>query len=147
MRVLWLLVSTVCISLTGCGGEPSFEMVPVSGIVTMDGEPLAGATVTFLPKSSGDMNAGPASLGETDAAGQFTLKTGEGEPGAVVASHQVMITTVKDSGTSTADDNVYAEAEPEKVPPRYNSETGLNFVVPTSGSTDANFELTSDREQ
>jgi len=56
-------------------GEDSVEEVPVleeeatGGIVTLDGEPLAGATVTFLPK---DEDTVPAS-GITDEEGRFSL--------------------------------------------------------------------------
>lgn len=143
IRQLTVLTLVSIVGVAGCGGGSGFKVVPVSGTVTLDGEPLANATVTFLPQATGAPDAGPASVGETDASGKFTLKTGGGEIGAVVASHQVMITTVKDAGAGAEDDNVYAEAEPERVPARYNSATTLSFDVPDAGTAEANFSLMS----
>ncbi|QDV34475.1 carboxypeptidase-like regulatory domain-containing protein [Tautonia plasticadhaerens] len=37
----------VALIVAGCGGGP--KLVPVSGVVTLDGEPLEGATLSFVP--------------------------------------------------------------------------------------------------
>jgi hypothetical protein len=55
--------------LFGCGTNAS-NTVKVSGIVTLDGVPLAGAKVTYYPSSR---EAPPT--GFTDSAGKFTLST------------------------------------------------------------------------
>jgi hypothetical protein len=44
-------------------------LVPVSGVVTLNGEPLANAVVTFLPKT------GIPGVAETDEAGRYELRT------------------------------------------------------------------------
>lgn len=45
------VVSAVLVSLSvaGCGQESRWQRLPVSGTVTLDGEPLAGGTITFVP--------------------------------------------------------------------------------------------------
>ena len=62
-------VSLVLVFALGCGssGEPvNF----VQGTVTMDGVPLADATVSFSPMAGG---TGKAAVGMTDANGVFKL--------------------------------------------------------------------------
>jgi hypothetical protein len=55
----------------GCSKGPSLPTVPATGTVTLDGLPLADASVAFAPK---DPEGKPAN-GVTDAAGKFQLKT------------------------------------------------------------------------
>lgn len=69
----------------GCGGASDApQLAKASGTVSYKGNPVAGATVTFLvPKS-------PIATGTTDAEGKFTLVTG-GNPGVAVGSATVGI--------------------------------------------------------
>ena len=139
----------VCLCLTllaGCGGGSGFDIAPVSGKVTLDGQPLADAVVTFLPQATGTgRDAGPTSWARTDAQGMYTLVTSSEDPspGAVVGSHQVMITTAEEPQGDDERDDVYGSSTPEKVPPRYNSATQLTIDVPAEGTDAANWELTS----
>jgi hypothetical protein len=69
-RNLCLAVAGVVLGAgSGCGTKAS-NFVKVSGVVTLDGAPLAGAKVTYYP-SSGEAPA----LGITDGAGKFQLST------------------------------------------------------------------------
>jgi len=68
--------------LTGCGSG----LVPVSGTVTLDGEPVAGAKVSYIPTGPGI----PAS-GTTDAAGRFQLELGSGRRGVPRGRYAVTI--------------------------------------------------------
>lgn len=74
--------------LTGCGSGLS----PVSGVVTIDGKPVEGATVTFVSDDGKQ-----AASGQTDKDGNFTLSEG-GVPGARSGSYKVIVTKTK--GTS-----------------------------------------------
>jgi hypothetical protein len=69
----------------GCGGEQGAQTVPVSGVVTYRGKPLADVNVVFMPRS------GPPATGVTDAEGKFELTTLD-QTGAVVGTHQVTVT-------------------------------------------------------
>jgi len=60
-------------------------LASVQGTVTLDGQPLEGATVTFVPAT------GRASSGLTDAAGYYTLHYTKTIAGATIGQHRVMI--------------------------------------------------------
>ena len=128
----------------GCGGE-HFAVAPVSGVVTLDGEPLANARIGFEPRRQGDSpNAGPGSYAKTDDQGRYTLKTLDGRSGAVITTHDVWIRTF----VAPADrSGKLIEAAPERVPARYNDATTLTFTVDEEGSAEANFDLTSTPEE
>ena len=67
----------------GCGSD--YRLAPVSGRVTLNGKPLAGAHVHFQPIGSrAQPSPGPGSHGVTDAEGRFTLQVDARQPGAVV---------------------------------------------------------------
>jgi hypothetical protein len=79
--------------VAGCGGPKRPQTVAVSGTVTLDGKPVEGATVGFIPEGGGR----PAT-GTTDASGAFTLTTFEPGDGAVVGKHSVTVSKVRGSG-------------------------------------------------
>src|SRR5437870_4460006 len=86
-----LLGGALFCAAIGCGREP-YKVAPVSGTVTLDGQPLAGAWVTFMPVGTRDSpDPGPTSSGKTDAQGKFTLAIEPGRPGAVVGKHKVAV--------------------------------------------------------
>jgi hypothetical protein len=62
----------------------------VEGIVTKDGIPLSGIEVVFLADSDAG-TVGPRAAGRTDETGHYRLRTDEGEDGAVVGKHRVVI--------------------------------------------------------
>ena len=67
---LWRLAfALMLLGIVGCGSKHS-ATVPVTGTVTLDGQPLAGVGVLFSPQSTGR----PAH-GMTDASGNFSLQT------------------------------------------------------------------------
>ena len=80
-----------CGLLSGCG-TPAAELVPVSGIVKIDGEPAANIRVQFTPTTTDESVNAPSSHGTTDAQGRFTLVTMVGnEEGAIEGSHRVTL--------------------------------------------------------
>src|SRR4051794_10614674 len=73
----------------GCRGK---GFVPVSGKVTLNGQPLVGATVGFQPVApEGATEAAPGSAGKTDEKGEYTLTASTGQNGAWVGRHRVII--------------------------------------------------------
>lgn len=72
-RILFLVVAgAAAVCEVGCSKAPKLPTVPVSGVVTYNGTPLANAQVAFIPKGGGEAkNAN----GLTDAEGKFTLQT------------------------------------------------------------------------
>jgi len=129
---LFLLAAAAgCAMLAGCGG-PDYTLVPVSGRVTLGGEPVSDAKVSFEPRAPG-----PGCYATTDAQGRFQLRSVlDDKPGAVPGTHVVCITTARDGNPS--DDA--AELVGEVAPQRFldGSET---FEVPAGGTDQADFDL------
>jgi hypothetical protein len=134
------LVAAAALML-GCGGGE--KIAPVSGTVKLDGKPLANAQVTFQPTgSASNPKAGVGSYGTTDANGNYSLKTSDtdNKSGAVVGTHRVAI-QIKQGETDDRDPKL--RPPPKVLPPKYNLNTELEFKVPPSGSSAANFDLSS----
>ena len=148
MRPHWLVGGLVVLAL-GCGGSKKFA--PVSGVIKLDGKPLAGAFVGFEPvENDNGPNLQPTTAGgKTDDNGVYTLESVNGEKGALVGKHKVRISLLK---MQQPQDPEGGDARPrprsgpatvEKLPTRYNMKSELTCDVPSDGKTDANFELKS----
>ncbi len=74
----------ICAMFSGCGPKNP-ETFPVSGTVTLDSKPVAGAAVVFTPAN------GQKATGTTDGAGRFELSTFELGDGAVPGEHGVTV--------------------------------------------------------
>ena len=65
-------------------------MAPVSGVVTIDGEPVSGVRVIYWPEPvEGNNSPGPYSSGTTDANGRYELEGRRGGKGAMVWKHKI----------------------------------------------------------
>ena len=88
----WPMASLVgLIALAGCGREATTN--PVHGTVTLDGRPLARATVQFLAQDPGGRDA----LGTTDANGLFRLSTFKPRDGALAGKYKVVVRSVPEA--------------------------------------------------
>jgi hypothetical protein len=97
---LGFLFALLVAAAGGCGGKN--KPVRVEGIVTLDGNPLAGATITFVPEQEGRR---PAS-GVTDDDGSFELTTFQAGDGALAGDYKVTV--------SKGVDQPIPEGDPEK---------------------------------
>jgi hypothetical protein len=125
----------------GCSGANS--PVPVKGVVKLDGNPLAGATVTFMP--AGD--SGRPATGETDQEGVFRLTSLKKDDGAFPGEYRVVVTKIQaidppppaNSGEPDAVLKHYQSLKSQKrtalLPSPYASylTTPLRCTVPTAG--------------
>lgn len=133
-----LVLAPVCL-LVGCFG--SGKIVPVSGVVTLDGEPLSGAVVGFEPiAQEGDLEAGYGSYAKTDDDGRYALRSLKNEDGAMVGQHRVSVSTVV--GKEGPNGEMLGLTK-ERVPSRYNNDTQLVIEVPPGGTDAANLDLES----
>ena len=73
----------------GCARKPDPVLVPASGVVTLDGKPLAHGLVRFSPTERG-ISAAWISEGTTDDEGRYELVAPMG-PGAVAGTHRVTV--------------------------------------------------------
>lgn len=122
-----LAACAVALCAAGCGNE--VELGTVTGKVTLDGKPLAGANVNFAPET------GRGSNGKTDGEGRYELTYTIDKQGALVGKHTVRISTrVVDQGTGKV-------IRPELVPAKYMQTPLTGEVKP--GSNQIDLKLTS----
>ena len=117
--------------LSGCGGSGP-EVAPVSGRVTLDGAPLAGARIRFQPEGAG----GSPSHGTADQDGHYVLGYKRGQPGARIGWHTISI----ERGGHGDPEN---KANPPALPARYNTASELREEVKAGEDNVLNLELTT----
>lgn len=139
--------------VTGCGpseGPKISGLVTVSGVVTLDGNPLPNATVTFVPKRSGAEETSAGGL--SDSTGKYILRTGSdknygikpGEYKVIISSFVMPDGTVKEIGPDVSPMQLKLEGAKQVVPPKYSDFIGSTLsstVGPEGGKID--FPLTS----
>ncbi len=140
-RLMAIASCVIALACVGCAdsGPP---LGTVSGIVTMDGKPLANALVTFTPEAGGR-----GSTGKTDASGNYELAFIDGK-GALIGTHKVSVTTIKEAAAAVAmssDSPEYANqgssadydnaTTKEPIPEKYNTKTELTFDVAAGSNT------------
>jgi hypothetical protein len=113
------------VSFAGCG-KTGPELAPVTGRITLDGEPLEKADIVFQPDGSK-----PPSSGRADAEGRYQLAYKRGVMGGTIGSNTVRITISPD-----------LVANPPTIPARYNTESELTKEV-KSGENEFNFDLST----
>lgn len=127
-RLLSLVILLLSVSwAVGCktATKPP-ELGSVKGVVTLDGKPLAGVAVMFIPRA-----AGRTCVAVTDDTGAYKIEYDKGMPGATLGSYVVRISS--------------AAANPlgrEAIPENFNSKTTLEATV-ASGDNTIDFKLQS----
>jgi hypothetical protein len=86
-RTLWAGLAVLFLVPAGCSSR--YTPVPVSGIVTLDGQPLDKASVTFYLVGGG--KEGRPASGGTDSTGTFHLSTMGNQDGAIPGEYKVVI--------------------------------------------------------
>ena len=160
-RILTVPASVLLMSaMWGCGGGVAIPALgTVEGTITLDGSPLAGAVVEFVPD-----DGGRSSSAVTDKAGHYSLRYNAEAAGAVVGKHNVLVVGregdgedegVVDEGPEIPDEygDDLGEAESSGdlplpvVPAKYGAgeeaASVLSFVV-KAGTNQADFKLTSE---
>lgn len=129
---------TICLmglalSSQGCQSD-EIELGQVTGLVTVDGQPIESAQLEFTPTD------GRMSIAQTDANGHYQLRYTSDRKGAMIGTHKVAVTTalqpVQEEGAP------WTKGRKELLPAKYHSQTELTAEV-KPGSNEINFELTS----
>lgn len=123
--------------LPGClgdGADPLPDLYEVTGVITLNGQPLGNAKVVFEPEEVREKARRRASSATTKADGSYRLYYNPKAAGATSGKHKVTI--FKLPGTSE-------EASDElSIPVKYNEKTELTADV-TEGDNTINFDLKS----
>jgi len=145
--------SLIVVAAVGCGGpgskNPGVDVNPVTGKVTVDGAPLAGATVVFKGTERG-------SSGVTDAQGVYTLMTFDPGDGVPAGSYKVTVIKQEIVGADTSYSDVDSPNYGKEPPPEALGKkvfhvaekfaspdsSGLTATV-QSGPNEFNFEVTA----
>ncbi len=140
MKYLSLFVLPILLVVVGCGPDLSHlpKTVRAEGIVTLDGSPVADATVTFIPESG---NYGCSAV--TNTSGKFVLNAFKEKPGAVPGSYRIEVNkTVASAGQ---DAEVGLVNVKYGLPKKYAmmGTSGLSQVIPDKDITDIKLELVS----
>jgi hypothetical protein len=94
-RLAWRYVGVValwgCVGMLGGCGESSSNLLPVSGKVTVDGQPLTTGSVSFRPEKGSASSQEPG--GEIDEDGTYRLFTA-GKEGAPPGRYRVLVVAV-----------------------------------------------------
>jgi hypothetical protein len=116
------------LSTSGCS-EGNSAGAEASGVVTVDGSPVANVLVNFLPDAEGN-----SAFATTDASGRFRVQTTRTMTGLEPGEYQVTV----HPGDSDA------ESVPITIPEKYqNEETSDLRVTIQDGNNDLKIELSS----
>lgn len=131
MNKITSLVVIGLVLLAGCGpqSEGLPDLAPVTGTVTMDGEPLPNASVTF------EASGGATAYATTDADGKYELNYIRSNKGAGIGKNTVRIATATDAPPSPG--------WRDPIPRIYNERTTLEAEVVKGQENIFNFDLES----
>jgi hypothetical protein len=129
----FFLAALLAVSVAGCTKS---DMAPVTGVLTLNGQPASGAEVMFNPKTAGRL-----AVGKTDEAGRFKLSTGAPDDGAVPGEYVVTL------GEYYGPDNppkMTSGPLPSRFPQKYGdpSTSPLTAKVEREGKNEFTFEVT-----
>ena len=87
-RMAVILISCAALLMSGCGGPARPETAPVTGQVTVNGNPLEKGKIQFIPAN------GRLAMGQI-VNGTYSLRTFEDDDGALLGKHVVTITAME----------------------------------------------------
>jgi hypothetical protein len=116
-----LLAAAMLVSVLGCGPKRP-EVVPVSGIVMIDGKPLGGGLIRVVP------DGGRPASGTIGPDGRFILSCFGGNDGCITGTHRVEVSGFRN----------LSETERKWLAPRRYANFGASGLTATvSGPTDS----------
>ena len=149
--IIPLCLSVSILAMTGCGsGDPRHRnLVPASGVILYNGEPIEGASVTFHHEDTSKQGGSAIS----EANGVFTLRT-YGGPGTYPGTY--IVTASKVTVTYPISDEELNRRELEGLPVpapttewllplkyRDKATSGIQIVIPPGGDRNLRIELSN----
>lgn len=121
LRASWLSLVCCCF---GCGGPEGPAVGQVRGKVTLEDQPVAGASVQFVPKASGR-----TSTAVTDDAGNYVLLYDTTQAGALVGKHLIRVSKVVPKQLDDNGKEIKGSGQPELFHERYNTNSEVEKEV------------------
>jgi len=134
-----VLTGLIVLLAAGCGSKDG--LVPVAGVVELDGAPLERSAVTFVPV---DATAGPGGMAITDSSGRFAVYSPQGKKGMPPGSYKVTVSR-RESKTPVVEGSAVIDSDlVEKVPGTYSDpeKTELTATIGAKGDGELRFTLT-----
>lgn len=124
--IQWLCFAGLAAAAVGCGKNPAYEGEPrisLSGRVTLDGAPIDGGTISFVPQLPGKRVAGGPIVN-----GSYTIPENQG---VHVGQYRVEIRCQKPTGKKYKDPDTgeLVDVTKESVPPKFNIQSSLSASV------------------
>lgn len=139
-RLACLVASTMATIGCGVGGtSDGLPREPISGKVTLDGQPLDQGSITFVP----DGFDGPP-VGAPVEGGSYSIPR---QDGPIPGKHSVSVYSQKKTGKTYPDPDDPAETIEEsfeRIPPKYNLKTELKAEVTKGGDNSFDYDLTGE---
>jgi len=132
-NIMLAIMAALLMSGCGAGDDGRDGRADAGGVVTLDGSPLEGATVSLVPQ--GDT---PSAVAKTDANGEFTFTTHTPNDGAIPGQYKVTVSKVEMSGGVSEDEanELMAAGKPvpsptrkELVPAKYTKANSTDIEV------------------
>ncbi len=137
----WLPLCTAALAgvLIGCGSEPAYDgppRIPISGKVTLDGQPIDGGTISFLPQNQDQRPAGGPIVN-----GEYSVPR---EKGGNEGRYRVQINWLKPTGQKVKDSDTggMVDVAKESVPSQFNTASTLEVTLSEENNVH-NFDLKS----
>jgi len=132
--------------LAGCGGSSSDagpeNLVPVTGKVMVNGEAVAGITLTFLPDSG---TTGTGGFAATSVDGNFIVKHRSGQEGIEPGTYKVVTSLylTPTGGPVPEGESAMDHNATESLPPKYTAPNTTPFSAQVAeGMAPLSFEIT-----
>jgi hypothetical protein len=153
-KIFFVIICFSFLILSGCGSGSPFPVEAVEGIVTLDGQPVEGAVITFVPV---DVAEGKAAYARTDETGIYKLTAfNGGKSGAGTMTGRYIVSILKEVPVREPTTKELADAEKgieiniplrSVIPIRYNDAqtSGLTAEI-VKGKNIVRFDLKSNEK-
>jgi hypothetical protein len=127
----WSVAAGTIIAIAGCGGSDRPKTIPISGLVTIDGQPPGeGGKLFFTPTEAADGYAKRPASGSFNSAGTYRVMSWAPDDGLVPGHYTVSV--------------MPGDATKTRLPTKYHQSatSGLEVDVPIDGgSIDYNIDV------
>jgi len=106
----------LCLGLSSGCGRPALPQV--TAMVTLDGQPLPGVLVTFVPEAT-EAAAPLRSMGISDDSGRLKLQAESRQAGVVAGTHRVIIEDLAILSAPRSDDGTVLTMPQRRFPSLY----------------------------